>query len=136
MRGQDVDKNWGFFFLYKMCGACFSRSHLMWRWFEVGSPSGPLLILLHGVCGSAANFFQQLIALRYKVNTGCHGASGMRFARLISYIKLLCLSQQLPGLSLRALFGSGVRPHLFADACGAAFRASTWFRFSGRLSRR
>ncbi|KAL8453558.1 hypothetical protein Emag_001777 [Eimeria magna] len=45
---------------------CRSSPHLLWRWFEVGSPADPLLILLHGICGSAANFFQQLSALRDK----------------------------------------------------------------------
>ncbi|XP_026193329.1 maspardin [Cyclospora cayetanensis] len=44
----------------------------MWRWFEVGHPSDPLLVLLHGVCGSAVNFFQQLSALQ---NKGLHVVS-------------------------------------------------------------
>ncbi|KAL8426644.1 hypothetical protein Efla_005901 [Eimeria flavescens] len=60
--------------------------HLLWRWFEVGSPSDPLLVLLHGVCGSAANFFQQLSALR---NKGFHVIS-LQWPAFASLNSFLC----------------------------------------------
>ncbi|KAL8270349.1 hypothetical protein Esti_005736 [Eimeria stiedai] len=77
---------------------CRSSPRLLWRWFEVGSAADPLLILLHGVCGSAANFFQQLSLLRDK---GFHVVS-LQWPAFASLNSFLCgLDEFVAGMHAR-----------------------------------